>query len=173
MRYAPLEDTPQLPEWVGWTAGILAMIAVLGSIAWMLILTFRYTAPYTLQAASNKQKWKWSAHIAFSSFVCLPFLGILPLLLGLQVELARWLPLLCIVFWLILLPLTTIYEYASMNTQLRLFRRESQAIRAGTCDDLFPVVSTRMRKWLLSRMGEEYKRFYAEGYPDGEPAAGN
>ena len=154
---------PNTPEWLLTITTILIIIACMAGPVYGFILDRKYTGPYTLRAASSKQKWRWAAMTAFWPSLFIPFIGLVAPLLSPYPDQWPAFPLLCSGAWLVAFPAGVLYKRLNMELALRSYHKTNDLVKAGVFK--YGLLSRLIgwNKWLL---GAELKRFYAEGYPE-------
>lgn len=156
----------EIPAWSLQAAAVVFVVFLAGSLVWGFVLQLQYTRPYTLEEATSKQKWLWSIHLAFWSSICLLDAGFFLLFLGLCGAPLGVVPKVCIGSFLFFFPLMIPFWRLSLNVQLDYYHYLNWAIRFGKGDRLFASPLLRLRKSLLGRFSQEFRRFFQEGYPD-------
>lgn len=154
---------PNTPEWLLAVKIILTMIACIAGPVYGFILDRKYTGPYTLLAASSKQKWRWAAMITFWPSLLILFIGLVAPLLSPYPDQWPAFPLICFGTWLVVFPAGVLYKRLNMELTLRSYHKTNDLVKAGTFK--YGLLSRLIgwNKWLL---GAELKKFYEEGYPE-------
>lgn len=157
-----------VPEWVFGGILIVLLLAIFGSIVWGGVLDYRYTGPYTLLAASSKQKWQWAAMIMFWYTISLPLLGLIDPLLNIS-DPRHWsgFPVFCSGLWIVAFPIGVLAKRRKLDQQLKGYQTLDRTIKSGFYQQLTasPWISWWFRLMSLFN-NTERKRFFEAGYPE-------
>jgi hypothetical protein len=156
---------PDTHDWLLWATSILVFLALAALGIWSVILEHRHTGPYTLKAASSKQKWLWSVTQMFWITLLLPLIGLVEPILSPHPDQWPTFPMICLGVWIVAYPLAVLYKRLNLEIQLKAYHSMDKYIKSGRYERLSSSPFLRWRKWFMSK---ELKRFYEEGYPEDE-----
>ena len=129
-------------------------------------LQFQYTKPYTLKAASTKQKWQWAFNLA-----CLQILPLLLPLLLLVIS-ALFAPQLielgqqsryffyCVAPVIVAFPLAILWKWLELEHALNTYLWQNRLRK----NSIYQTVFKNLKSSIV--LSKEDKRFLTEGYPD-------
>lgn len=145
-------------------AFFLAFGVILAAGIWGSYLYARYTAPYTLAQSDNPTRWKRAIILTFVQAGLIPLIGIFEPFLTLNTTGERALsPGFYAIFWLIALPLMSLYNRWFFERTLQEYKKLDNFIKNHK--NPFPVLfNSPWLIWTGIFIAGEQKRFLKEGF---------
>ncbi|MDH5507885.1 MAG: hypothetical protein OEZ02_11760 [Anaerolineae bacterium] len=151
---------PETPEWQIVTALVIITVVMLFSLGWSFVVERRFTGPYTLLAATSKQKWEMAAKVMFWQTLMFPFLGFAAPIISPFPDQQAFIPF-CVGAWVVGYPAAVIVKRWHFTKQLKSHKRLSKMKK----DDRYQPFMAFFQ-WFNFVLNDEMKRFMDEGYPD-------
>lgn len=156
---------PDTPPWMI-TTTLFVAIGVIGALLLVAaVLERRFTGPYCLRKADNRQKWQQAIKLALLQTALLPVLGLAQPILSPYPDQWPSFPLIFAAGWMLFWPIVAVFKRWDFENQLgryysmnRMRKEDPQLYQRIYFSPIFNFFKTFM--------SAEHRRFFDEGYPD-------